>query len=141
MMDQKGFTLIEIMIVIAIIGVLAAIAIPAYSIYQGRTSILAGVEESSSLKQVFDISLVQGTTITSAADIGAAASSYNCSSQLVTSNAATGEGTITCTLANGPASVKGQTVTWTRNNLTGWSCSTSANVSLAPAICPHGTSN
>ncbi|WP_311971711.1 pilin [Pseudomonas baltica] len=141
MTDQKGFTLIEIMIVIAIIGVLAAIAIPAYSLYQGRASVVAGVAEGGNLKQIFDISLVQGTTITSAADIGAAASSYSCSSQVVTSNANTGAGTIVCTLANGPASVKGQTVTWTRNSVTGWSCSTSADASLAPAGCPHGSSN
>ncbi|WP_275948757.1 pilin [Pseudomonas sp. MWU16-30317] len=141
MTDQKGFTLIEIMIVIAIIGVLAAIAIPAYSTYQGRSSVLAGVAEGGSLKQAFDISLVQGTIITSAADIGAAASSYNCSSQVVNSNASTGVGTIICTLANGPSSVKGQTVTWTRDNVAGWSCTTSAASSLAPAGCPHSTSN
>jgi type IV pilus assembly protein PilA len=141
MMDQKGFTLIEIIVVVAIIGILVAVAIPAYSIYQGRSSIVAGVAEGGSLKEVFDITLVQGTTITSAADIGAAASSYNCSSQVVTSNANTGAGAIICTLANGPSSVKGQTVTWTRDNLTGWACTTSADASLAPAGCPHSTSN
>lgn len=141
MTDQKGFTLIEIMIVVAIISVLAAIAIPTYSAYQGRAAVLAGVAEGGGLKKVFEISLSQGTIITSGADIGASASSYNCSSQVVTSNVTTGSGTIACTLANGPSSVKGQTVTWTRNNTTGWSCSTTVDASLAPPGCPHATSN
>ncbi|HRD71348.1 MAG: pilin [Legionella sp.] len=58
-MRQKGFTLIELMIVIAIIGILAAIAIPAYQDYTIRARVAEGLNLASSAKLA-----VSETTIT-----------------------------------------------------------------------------
>ena len=79
---QKGFTLIELMIVIAIIGILAAIAIPQYQNYIARSQVARVMGESGSLKTAVDNCIQNGkisgttsdTTTCAAADIGATGS-------------------------------------------------------------------
>jgi type IV pilus assembly protein PilA len=72
---QKGFTLIELMIVVAIIGILAAIAIPAYQDYTIRAKVTEGLNLADSAKTSVAESFQSGGTT----GLKAAASSWNTS--------------------------------------------------------------
>jgi type IV pilus assembly protein PilA len=70
---QKGFTLIELMIVVAIIGILAAIAIPAYSDYTVRSKVTEGLSLAASAKTAVS----EGWQSGDVAGVNAAAASWN----------------------------------------------------------------
>jgi len=70
---QKGFTLIELMIVVAIIGILAAVALPAYQDYTVRAKLSEGLVAASALKNV----ITDGFTSDGMAGVTAATATIN----------------------------------------------------------------
>ena len=61
---QKGFTLIELMIVVAIIGILAAIAVPAYQDYTIRSRVSEGASLAGATKTAIDVSFSETGVLT-----------------------------------------------------------------------------
>jgi type IV pilus assembly protein PilA len=94
---QKGFTLIELMIVVAFIGILAAIAIPAYQDYIARARGAAALQEIDGGKTAFELLISEGGSTTLAASVGLSAQTATCNSIAVDTGA--NPPAITCTIA------------------------------------------
>ena len=129
---QKGFTLIELMIVVAIIGILAAIAIPAYQDYTVRAQVTEGLSLASAVKA--GVAEAYANTGTWPADL-AAAGGTNASppSGKYVASVTVGTGVITITYgAVANAAITGAQKTLTlfpgvsANNDIVWACSNGA---------------
>lgn len=131
---QAGFTLIELMIVVAIIGVLAAIALPAYS----KFTVKAKVSEAAVISQTARVNMALAyndgvlTSATNNASLGIAAPGA-ITSKYVASVTAIGisdvAGTVTVVMKNtNDSSVDGKNIVY-KIECTGTSCATSIDAS------------
>jgi type IV pilus assembly protein PilA len=124
---QKGFTLIELMIVVAIIGILAAVAIPAYQDYTARAQVSEAVELLSGGKTPLgEWYADKGVWPTAAASVmGTLGGKYVNTIAITGGAGATGLITLTATM-KGVGSVNnviaGKTITMTSDNGSNWYC-------------------
>jgi type IV pilus assembly protein PilA len=155
---HKGFTLIELMIVVAIIAILAAIAVPQYQVYVARSQVTRALAEASNAKvlvedcasngkvqlgaatgQCDNSNLTASDILQDAAQGSATAPPGTGIPQVQLPQNATGNGTIYVTLGNHVSPlVKGGRITLTRDPAGSWTCKTDTAVigeKYAPANC------
>ena len=130
---QKGFTLIELMIVVAIIGILAAVALPAYQDYTVRAKVSEVILAASSAKTaISEAAQVGGAAMPSSMVIDTQASKYVASVAYTSAAGQSSVGVITVTTTAADKNINGVTVTMT---------GTVAGTGQVTWVCAPGTMN
>lgn len=134
--NQAGFTLIELMIVIAIIGILAAVALPAYQDYTVRARASEILLNITSPKQsIAEFAQTEGTLTNSGSGLSVSTGSPMVLSGTITANGViTVTGNATALSSDGNPQVQ-MTPTLNSDDSVTWACSALAGTEYFPASC------
>ncbi|MDD2920290.1 pilin [Rhodoferax sp.] len=132
---QKGFTLIELMIVVAIIGILAAVALPAYQDYTVRAKVTEVILAASGGKTAVAEWFQTKGSLPAAGSLTLA----DQTSKYVASVSAGAGGVITATATAEESKISGATITMTPadagNGVLNWTCGGTIDAKYRPASC------